>query len=107
MSDHAPETPIASRAARALALREALDERRLIPPDYIENFTRVASEEWSPRNGARVVAKAWTDPAFRERLLSDATAACAELGYAGPQRDHVLPLGTGVAELGAGRRRIG
>jgi nitrile hydratase len=83
---------MASRAARAQALRDALDERELIPSGYIENFAKVASEEWSPRNGARVVVKAWNDPAFRERLLADGTAACAELGYSGPQGEYIVAL---------------
>lgn len=93
MSDHhSDSTPVASRAARAYALRDALNDKRLVPDQYIENFARTAEEEWSPRNGAHVVAKAWTDPAFRERLLKDATAACAELGYAGPQGEYMVAL---------------
>src|SRR5205807_4238014 len=43
-----------------------------------------------PLNGARVVARAWVDPAYRGRLLTDATAAIAELGYAGPEGDHMV-----------------
>jgi nitrile hydratase len=50
------------------------------------------AEDWRPENGARVVARAWTDPAFRERLLTDATAACAEMGYAGPQGEYIVAL---------------
>ena len=92
MSDHSPELPIASRAARARALREALDDKKAIPPGYVEAFTKVSSEEWSPRNGARVVARAWTDPAFRERLVKDGTAACAEFNYLGPQGEYITAL---------------
>lgn len=93
MSDHhPPSTPMASKAARAQALRAALDEKNLIPRDYIENFAHVAENDWKPANGAHVVAKAWTDPAFRERLLKDATAACAELGYHGPQGEYMMAL---------------
>ncbi|TDU26589.1 nitrile hydratase [Panacagrimonas perspica] len=93
MSDHhEPQVPLASRAARAKALRAALDEKNLIPKDYIENFAHVAENDWKPQNGAHVVAKAWTDPAFRERLLKDATSACAELGYHGPQGEYMAAL---------------
>jgi nitrile hydratase len=93
MNDHHPdEAPLASKAARAKALRAALDDKNLIPKDYIENFTQVAENDWKPENGAHVVAKAWTDPAFRERLLKDATAACAELGYHGPQGEYMAAL---------------
>jgi nitrile hydratase len=45
-----------------------------------------------PRNGARVVAKAWADPAFRHRLFEDATAAVAELGYGGPEGGHLVAI---------------
>jgi nitrile hydratase len=50
------------------------------------------SEELSPRNGARVVARAWVDAAYRERLLADGTAACAELGFEGPQGEYIVVL---------------
>ncbi len=93
MSDHHEhQAPLASKAARAKALRETLDEKNLIPKDYIENFAHVAENDWKPANGAHVVAKAWTDPAFRERLLKDGTAACAELGYGGPQGEYIVAL---------------
>ena len=50
-----------------------------------------------PRNGARVVARAWSDPSFRERLLSDATKAIAELGYGGRQGEHMVAVENGPA----------
>ena len=93
MSDHQSDSmPVASRAARAYALRDALNEKNLIPENYIETFTKTAEEDWSPHNGAHVVAKAWTDPEFRQRLLKDATSACAELGYAGAQGEYMVAL---------------
>jgi len=46
----------------------------------------------SPRNGAKVVARAWVDPAYRARLLADGTAACAELGFEGPQGEYIVVL---------------
>ena len=92
MSDHHLPIAPASRAARALALKSALDDRGLIPSNYIEDFAKTAEDDWKPSNGAHVVAKAWTDSHFRERLLRDATAACAELGYHGPQGEYMVAL---------------
>jgi len=46
-------------------------------------------DDVGPMNGARVIAKAWTDPDYRRRLLDDGTAAIAELGYTGPQGEHI------------------
>jgi nitrile hydratase len=79
-------------AARARALESALVEKGLVPEGFLDTFRFVAEEKWSPRNGARVVARAWTDPAYRERLLADGTAACAELGFAGPQGEYIVVL---------------
>ena len=92
LTDHHAPSTIAPRAARANALRTALEERNLIPDGYIETFTRTAELDWRPENGARVVARAWVDPAFRQRLLTDATAACAELGYGGAQGEYIVAL---------------
>ncbi len=78
--------------ARARALEAALVEKGLVPEGFLDTFRFVAEERWSPRNGARVVARAWTDPAYRERLLADGTAACAELGFAGPQGEYIVVL---------------
>jgi nitrile hydratase len=57
----------------------------------LEHFAHMA-EDWKPENGAKVVARAWTDPDFRARLLEDATSACAEMGYAGPQGEYIVAL---------------
>ncbi|MGQ0502766.1 MAG: nitrile hydratase subunit alpha [Panacagrimonas sp.] len=92
MSEHQTDVPMASRASRAHALRKALEEKNLIPDRYIEDFAHTAENEWTPRNGAHVVARAWLDPAFRARLLDDATSACAELGYGGPQGEYMVAL---------------
>ena len=85
------EKPVAAIAARAEAVKAALIEKGLLSAQQIEEFEHLA-EAWRPENGARVVARAWTDPAFRERLLTDATAACAEMGYAGPQGEYIVAL---------------
>ena|SRR5205814_498084 len=68
---------------RAFALRDALVDRGLVEAGEAEALAHLALEELSPANGARVVAKAWVDPDFRQRLLVNATAAAKELGIEG------------------------
>jgi len=91
MSEHghhpAPVSPVEQRVA---ALRELLTERGLVPDGFIEEVTRRYESEIGPTNGAKVVARAWTDPAYKERLLHDGTAAIAELGLAGAEGDHMV-----------------
>jgi nitrile hydratase len=77
---------------RARAVEEALRERGMVPDGFFERFHETATEKWHPRNGARVVARAWLDSEFRARLLKDGTAACAELGYGGPQGEYIVVL---------------
>ena len=66
------------------AIQAALDERGLKATEAVEELGQLAQEQWIPQNGARVVAKAWADPAFRERLLANGRAAVAELGLSLP-----------------------
>jgi nitrile hydratase subunit alpha len=77
---------------RARAVEEALRDKGMVPDGFFERFHETATEQWHPRNGARVVARAWLDPVYRTRLLEDGTAACAELGYAGPQGEYIVVL---------------
>ncbi|QNH75694.1 nitrile hydratase subunit alpha [Pseudomonas protegens] len=77
---------------RAQALLQVLKQKDLIPDGYIEHMTQLMAHQWSPQNGARVVAKAWVDPQFRELLLKDGTAACAQFGYTGPQGEYIVAL---------------
>jgi len=70
--------------ARVDAIQAALEERGLADPAAIGDLAHKAQEEWGPRNGARVVARAWTDPAFKARLLANGREAVAELGLAMP-----------------------
>jgi nitrile hydratase len=79
-------------AARVKALEELLVEKGLIDPASIDAIVDTYETKVGPRNGARVVAKAWTDPEYRKRLLADATAAVAELGYAGPEGGHLVAV---------------
>ena len=78
-----------SPAQRTQALIDALDERELIPEGFLQR-ARARAESWSPRHGAHVVARAWVDADYRQRLLADGTAACAELGYSGPQGEYIV-----------------
>lgn len=84
--------PIAPIEARADALKSALEDKGLIPEGAMEGLIEIAEEEWDPKNGARAVAKAWTDPDYKKRLLEDGTAACAELGYEGPQGEYIVAI---------------
>lgn len=79
-------------AARAAAVKQALIDKGLVTDEEIDHIVHLGAEEWKPENGARVVARAWSDPDFRARLLDDATAACAELGYEGAQGEYIVAL---------------
>jgi nitrile hydratase len=79
-------------ALRVKALEAILEEKGLIDPAALDQIVETFEKKVGPRNGARVVAKAWTDPAFRTRLLGDATAAVAELGYGGPEGGHLVAV---------------
>jgi nitrile hydratase subunit alpha len=78
------------RARRAEALESLLTEKGLVPPGAVDAIIRHYEEDVGPMNGAKVVARAWTDPAYRRRLLADGTAAIKELGFGGPQGEHVV-----------------
>lgn len=70
-------------AIRAAALEAVLVEKGLLSTDAIDAIVARYEEDLGPRNGATVVARAWSDPAYRERLLADGTSAIAELGFGG------------------------
>jgi nitrile hydratase subunit alpha len=84
---HAPPSAIEQRVASLEAL---LTERGLVPDGFIEEVTRRYETDIGPMNGAKVVARAWVDPDYKARLLHDATAAIAELGFGGPEGDHMV-----------------
>lgn len=79
-------------ALRVEALASLLTERGLIDEATIDKFVKTYEDSVGPMNGATVVAKAWTDPEYRARLLADGTAAIAELGFKGPQGEHIVVL---------------
>jgi len=87
-SPHPADRP--GPAARAEALESLLLERGLIDPKVVDGLIRTYEQDVGPLNGARVVAKAWTDPEYAERLLEDGTKAVAELGFKGPQGEHIV-----------------
>ena len=86
--DHGSE--LSATQVRVRALESALIERGLVDPAALDAIVDHFEHKVGPRNGARVVARAWTDPAYKARLLEDATAAIAELGYAGGQGEHMV-----------------
>jgi nitrile hydratase subunit alpha len=77
-------------ALRVKALESILVEKGMVDPATIDAVIDTYESKVGPRNGARVVARAWMDPAYRTRLLADATAAIAELGYGGSQGEHMV-----------------
>ena len=77
-------------ALRAEALESLLLERGLIDTKTIETFIRTYETAVGPMNGAKVVAKAWTDPEYKRWLLEDGSAAIASLGFKGPQGEHMV-----------------
>jgi nitrile hydratase subunit alpha len=77
---------------RVKALESLLVDKGLVDPAALDALIDTYETKVGPRNGARVVAKAWTDPAFREWLLRDATAAIASLGYTGQQGEDMVVL---------------
>jgi nitrile hydratase len=79
-------------AVRAEALASLLIERGLVDQGTMDNFIKAYEQSVGPMNGAKVVARAWTDPGYAERLLADGTTAIAELGFKGPQGEHIVVL---------------
>jgi nitrile hydratase len=90
--DHEHGSELSQTQIRVRALESALIERGLVDPAALDALIETYETEVGPHNGARVVAKAWTDPEYRARLLDDATAAIAELGYSGRQGEHMVAL---------------
>ena len=80
-----PQTATAPVEKRLAAIEAAFAERGITAGTAVAELEHMAQEEWLPRNGARVVAKAWSDPAFRQRLLANGRDAVAELGLSMPR----------------------
>jgi nitrile hydratase subunit alpha len=77
---------------RVRALETVMTRKGYIDPAALDVLIDTYQTKVGPRNGARVVARSWVDAAFRERLLRDATAAIAELGYSGRQGEHLIAV---------------
>jgi nitrile hydratase len=80
---------------RVRALESLLVEKGYVDPAALDALIETYETKVGPHNGARVVAKAWSDPAYRDWLLADATAAIASLGYTGRQGEHMVALPNG------------
>jgi nitrile hydratase len=89
--DHGQEPP-SDMALRVKALESLLVEKGLVDPAALDAIIDTYEHKVGPRNGARVVARAWSDPAYLGRLRTDATAAIAELGYGGRQGEHMMAV---------------
>jgi nitrile hydratase len=94
--DHTPGAHQPRQASdvelRARALEALLVSKGLVATDAVDAVIELYEHEVGPHNGARVVARAWVDPAYRERLLADGTAAVAELGIAGAEGDNLVAV---------------
>jgi nitrile hydratase len=93
--DHEPGVhgaPLTDTQLRVRALESLLVDKALVDPAALDALIDTYETKVGPRNGARVVARAWVDPAFRQRLLADATEAIAELGYIGRQGEDMVVL---------------
>jgi nitrile hydratase len=89
---HHPK-PLSEPAARTAAIESLLVERGVITSEQVDAVIEVFEKDLGPMNGARVVARAWVDPAYRERLLGDnAAAAIQELGFAGAEGENMRVL---------------
>ena len=83
--DHGHQAVPSDLTLRVKVLESLLVEKGLVDPAALDALIDTYEHKVGPRNGARVVARAWVDPAFKERLLADGTAAIGELGYSGNQ----------------------
>ncbi len=88
--DHAHNAPPSDTAMRVKALETLLTEKGLLDPAAIDALVETYETKIGPRNGAKVVAKAWTDPDYKARLLENGSAAIAELGFSGVQGEDMV-----------------
>jgi nitrile hydratase subunit alpha len=87
---HHHPRPASAIELRAQALEALLAERGLVSSDAIDAVVELYANDIGPQNGSKVVARAWLDEAYRERLLSDAVPAIAELGFGGAEGDNMV-----------------
>jgi nitrile hydratase len=89
-AQHRHNAPLSDVALRVKALESLLTEKGLVDPAALDVIVEAYEKKIGPRNGARVVARAWSDPAYKARLMNDATAAIAEFGYSGLQGEDMV-----------------
>jgi nitrile hydratase len=99
--DHPGQAPPSDIALRVKSLESLLVEKGLVDPAALDAIIETYAHKVGPRNGAAVVARAWSDSAYLARLRADATAAIAELGFGGRQGEHMVAVenGPGVHNL--------
>jgi nitrile hydratase len=90
--DHGDHSELSELELRVRALHTVLEQKGYIESAALDALIDAYQTKIGPRNGARVIARAWVDPAFREWLLTDATAAIASLGYSGRQGEHMVAV---------------
>jgi nitrile hydratase len=89
-ADHHHPQELAPVEARIAAIESVLVEKGILDIDAVDEIVKHFEDNLGPMNGAKVVARAWTDAAYRERLLSGGTAAINELGFSGPEGDYMV-----------------
>ena len=104
--DHHHDNELSPMAARTRALETILVGKGLINPAAVDALIDTYENRVGPRNGARVVAKAWTDPAFADWLHRDATAAIASLAYSGRQGEHMRAVFNGNGDTTSSSARF-
>ncbi len=92
MSEHRHNTLPSDTALRVKALESLLIEKGLVDPAALDVLIDTYENKVGPRNGAAVVARAWSDPAYKARLMEDGSAAIAELGFTGRQGEHMVAV---------------
>ena len=88
----AHDAPLSGPALKVKALESLLIDKGLVDPKALDELIDTYEHKVGPRNGARVVAKAWVDPAYRQRLLANGGAAIGELGYRGRQGEDIVVI---------------
>lgn len=90
--DHEHQAVPSDLTLRVKALESLLVEKGLVDPQALDAIVDTMEHKIGPRNGARVIARAWVDPAYKDRLLANAPAAIAELGFTSGQGEHMVAI---------------
>jgi len=91
-AEHTHQAVPSDISLRVKSLESLLVDKGLVDAAALDALVDTYENKVGPRNGARIVARAWTDAAYKERLLTDATAAIAEMGFLGAQGEHMVAL---------------